>query len=72
MKKSWGRKIRNMTRIVVTATIAVWSLVISAGVASANKKEKVHLPDYVLNAKTVLVVILPDAGEPMDLPLCEP
>ena len=56
-----------MTRIVGTATIAVSSLVISAGLASA-KKEKVHLPDYVLNAKTVLVVILPDAGEPMDDP----
>jgi len=35
-------------------------------VASAQKKDKVHLPDDVLNAKTVLVVILPDAGEPID------
>ena len=65
MKKSWGRK---MTRVVGTVTIAVSLLVISAGVASAKKKEKVHLPDYVLNAKTVLVVILPDSGEPMDDP----
>ena len=68
MKKSWGRKIRKMTRVVGTTTIAVSLLVISAGVASARKKEKVYLPDYVLNAKTVLVVILPDAGEPMDDP----
>jgi len=65
MKKSWRRKIRKMVGVVGTASIAVSLLAISAGVASANKKEKVHLPDYVLNAKTVLVVILPDAGEPM-------
>jgi hypothetical protein len=68
MKKSWGTKTQKMTGVVGTATIAVSLLVISAGVASANKTEKVHLPDYVLNAKTVLVVILPDAGEPMDDP----
>ena len=68
MKKSWGKKIRKMAGVVGTVSIAVSLLAISAGVASANKKEKVHLPDYVLNAKTVLVVILPDAGEPMDDP----
>jgi hypothetical protein len=68
MKKSWGRKIQKMARVVGTAMIAVSLLAISAGVASAQKKDKVHLPDYVLNAKTVVVVILPDAGEPMDDP----
>ena len=68
MKKSWGKKIRKMAGVVGTVSIAVSLLAISAGVASANKKQKVHLPDYVLNAKTVLVVILPDAGEPMDDP----
>ena len=68
MKKSWGKKIRKMAGVVGTVSIAVSLLAISAGVASANKKQKVQLPDYVLNAKTVLVVILPDAGEPMDDP----
>ena len=68
MKKSCEKKIRKMAGVVGTVSIAVSLLAISAGVASANKKEKVHLPDYVLNAKTVLVVILPDAGEPMDDP----
>lgn len=33
---------------------------------SAKKKEKVVLPAYVLGAQTVLVVILPNSGEPMD------
>jgi hypothetical protein len=50
------------------ATAAVMALVLSAGMAGAKKKEKVYLPDYVLKAQTVLVVILPDAGEPMDDP----
>ena len=68
MKKSCEKKIRKMAGVVGTVSIAVSLLAISAGVASANKKEKVHLPDYVLSAKTVLVVILPDAGEPMDDP----
>src|SRR5215472_1494419 len=68
MKKSWGKKIRKMAGVVGTVSIAVSLLAISAGVASANKKQKVHLPDYVLKAQTVLVVILPDAGEPMDDP----
>lgn len=35
-------------------------------VLSAKKKEKVLLPGYVLKAQTVLVVILPNSGEPMD------
>jgi hypothetical protein len=68
MKKSWGKKIRKMAGVVGTVSIAVSLLAISAGVASANKKQKVRLPDYVLKAQTVLVVILPEAGEPMDDP----
>src|SRR4029077_54499 len=34
--------------------------------AGAKKKEKAVLPDYVLKAQTVLVVILPNAGEPLN------
>ena len=45
---------------VVTLTIAA---VFSAG---AKKKEKVYLPAYVLKAQTVLVVILPGSGEPLN------
>ena len=33
-----------------------------------EKEEKAYLPDFVLKAKTVLVVIMPDAGEPIDGP----
>ena len=36
--------------------------------ASAKDKKKSSLPDYVLKASTVLVVIEPDAGEPIDQP----
>ena len=36
-----------------------------ASTAGAKKKEKVVLPDFVLKATTVLVVIQPDTGEPM-------
>lgn len=38
----------------------------SASSASAKKKDKVYLPAFVLKAQTVLVVILPDSGEPID------
>ncbi len=51
-----------------TITAAMALVVILAATASANKKEKVVLPDYVWKAKTVLVMILPDAGEPTDDP----
>ena len=34
--------------------------------ASAKKKDKVYLPAFVLKAQTVLVVILPDSGEPLN------
>jgi hypothetical protein len=61
------RQIEKMNWVAgVIAAVVV--LVMSAGMASAKKKDKAYLPDYVLKAQTVLVVILPDAGEPIDNP----
>jgi hypothetical protein len=37
--------------------------------ATAKDKKKASLPDYVLKASTVLVVVMPDAGEPIDQPM---
>ena len=47
-------------------TVAMALVVMSTGMTSAKKKEKVYLPDCVLKAQTVLVVILPGWGEPMN------
>src|ERR1700757_3193298 len=41
-------------------------LMLAATSASGKKKEKVTLPAYVLKAQTVLWVILPDSGEPIN------
>ena len=51
------------TPVVAVSLVAIW-----AGIASEGKKKKAYLPDSVLKAKTVLVVIMPDAGEPIDDP----
>src|ERR1039458_5927417 len=37
--------------------------------ANAKEKKKSSLPEYVLRATTVLVVVSPDAGEPLDQPM---
>jgi hypothetical protein len=37
--------------------------------AAAKDKKKVSLPEYVLRASTVLVVVSPGAGEPIDEPM---
>ena len=37
--------------------------------AVAKNKKKSSLPEYVLRATTVLVVVSPDAGEPLDQPM---
>ena len=37
--------------------------------AGAKEKKKPTLPEYVLKATTVLVVVNPDAGEPLDDPM---
>ncbi|MGB8062018.1 MAG: hypothetical protein WCF26_09000 [Candidatus Sulfotelmatobacter sp.] len=43
-------------------------LVLVSAQALAKDKNKSTLPEYVLRAQTVLVVIDPDAGEPLDQP----
>jgi hypothetical protein len=68
MERSLRRKIGKMARVAEAITAAMALVVMLAGMASAKKKEKVYLPDYVLKAQTVLVVILPDSGEPMNDP----
>jgi hypothetical protein len=40
-----------------------------ANPANAKDKNKSSLPEYVLRATTVLVVVSPDAGEPLDQPM---
>jgi hypothetical protein len=43
-------------------------VLVAAPLTHAKNKKKQVLPDYVLNAQTVLVVIHPDAGEPLTNP----
>jgi hypothetical protein len=54
-------------------TTRVYSLVLAAALlvvpANAKDKKKSTLPEDVLRATTVLVVISPDAGEPVDRPM---
>jgi hypothetical protein len=52
----------------VTSIAMALALVLAAGMGSAKKKEKVQLPEFILKAQTVVVLILPDAGEPMNDP----
>lgn len=47
---------------IVTFALALTAI----SAASGKKKDKVYLPAFVLKAQTVLVVILPDSGEPID------
>lgn len=44
-------------------------LLVLAPLADAKNKKKQTLPDYVKKAQTVLVVIHPDAGEPLTNPM---
>jgi len=53
------------TLVAMTVTLA---LAVSTASAKKKEKEKVLLPDFVLKAETVVVLILPDAGEPMNDP----
>jgi hypothetical protein len=53
----------------VRVTIAFLALLLLVPQAGAKKKKKQVLPDSVLKAQTVAVVIRPDAGEPVTNPL---
>jgi hypothetical protein len=68
--KTQTRKRIGQGTIAAAATMIAMALVLAlaAGMASAKKKEKVLLPDFVLKAETVVVLILPDTGEPMNDP----
>ena len=52
---------RRVPLVVLIALLLSW-------MSFAKKKNKQELPDLVLNARTVLVVIHPDAGEPVTTP----
>lgn len=55
---------RDFVKIAGTAAV-----VLSLGIAgNAKKKEKILLPDLVIEAETVAVVILPDTPEPLSDP----
>jgi len=58
---------RRNTKATVAVLVAVAGMVAGmlAAAGEAKKKEKGTLPAAVLNAKTVVVVILPEAGEPI-------
>jgi hypothetical protein len=69
MKTQWQKRIGARTMAASAAVIAMaLGLALAAGMASAKKKEKVVLPDFVLKAQTVVVLILPDTPEPMNDP----
>ena len=63
MKRPLRRKIGRMAGL----TTAAVALVVLAS-AQNKDKEKVSLPDYVLKAQTVVVLILPETAEPMNDP----
>jgi hypothetical protein len=54
----------------MSTRLSSWVLLISllVPVAHAKDKSKASLPEYVLRARTVRVLILPDAGEPLEHP----
>lgn len=56
----------NMTRRI---SLFFFLLPLLALSVNAKNKKKQALPDYVLRAQTVLVVIYPDAGEPVTNPM---
>jgi hypothetical protein len=52
----------------VPVVLLLFLLTISIYPAAAKNKKKQQLPDLVLNAQRVLIVIRPDAGEPLTNP----
>ena len=59
---------RRIAKMGMVAAASMAAIAVAVGVGNAKKKDKVVLPEYVLKAQTVLVVILPEAGEPMTDP----
>lgn len=57
-----------MTARLFSLLLAATLLVASANAKDKNRK-KPFLPEYVLRASTVLVVVSPDAGEPLEQPM---
>src|SRR6267142_3717486 len=57
-----NRRLRNKFARLALATTAAAALIV---LASAKNKDKVLLPEYVLRAETVAVVILPNTPEPL-------
>ncbi len=57
-----------MTARLFSLLLAATLLVAAANAKDKNRK-KPFLPEYVLRASTVLVVVSPDAGEPLEQPM---
>jgi hypothetical protein len=55
-------------RIPVLSLLLLFSISFSVSPAQAKNKKKQQLPDVVLNAQRLLVVIRPDAAEPLTNP----
>src|SRR6266481_2489460 len=70
---SWDRSYNHDALSEVTMSdrisISFLLLLLLVPLADGKNKKKQTLPDYVLNAQTILVVIHPDAGEPLTSPM---
>ena len=62
------RKSTEKGTITAAATSIAIALALAVAAGGAKKKEKALLPDFVCKAETVVVLILPEAGEPMSDP----
>src|ERR1700690_715276 len=68
--QSYNHVAKARRRCPMSARIGMFFLIVLvvAPLAHAKNKKKQVLPDYVLKAQTVLVVIHPDAGEHLTNP----
>lgn len=62
------RALGRNAKVAMAAAIVILVAMGAAGLASAKKKEKAVLPDYVSKAQTVAVLILPEAREAVNDP----